>query len=143
MPIYEYACQDCARHFEIMQKMSDEPLKVCEACGGKLEKQWSQTGFQFKGAGWYVTDYAKPKADSSDAGKSGDDAKSSDKSSDQSGDKGGSDKGGEAKTETKSDTKPEAKSEGAKTETKSDSPGAASSDTSSSTTTPTPANAKS
>lgn len=137
MPIYEYACQNCARHFEIMQKMSDEPLKVCEACGGALEKQWSQTGFQFKGAGWYVTDYAKPKVDSSDAGKSGD-AESNDKSSD----KGGNDKGGESKTETKSEAKSETKGEGTKTEAKSDSPGTTSSNTSSSTT-PTPANAKS
>ena len=43
---------------EKMQKVSDEPLTVCEACGGRLEKQWSLSGFQFKGAGWYVTDYA-------------------------------------------------------------------------------------
>jgi predicted nucleic acid-binding Zn ribbon protein len=41
-----------------MQKISDEPLTVCETCGGKLEKQWSLSGFQFKGAGWYVTDYS-------------------------------------------------------------------------------------
>jgi len=41
-----------------MQKVSDEPLTVCENCGGKLEKQWSLSGFQFKGAGWYVTDYS-------------------------------------------------------------------------------------
>lgn len=46
-----------------MQKVSDEPLTVCEKCGGKLEKQWSLSGFQFKGAGWYVTDYAGKKAD--------------------------------------------------------------------------------
>lgn len=137
MPIYEYACQNCARHFEIMQKMSDEPLKVCEACGGTLEKQWSQTGFQFKGAGWYVTDYAKPKADSSEAGKSAD-AKSDDKS----GDKIGGDKGGETKTETKSEAKSETKSEGTQTQTKSDSSGVTSSGTTSSIT-PTPANAKS
>jgi predicted nucleic acid-binding Zn ribbon protein len=42
-----------------MQKVSDEPLKVCENCGGKLEKQLSLSGFQFKGEGWYVTDYSK------------------------------------------------------------------------------------
>jgi len=46
-----------------MQKVSDKPLVTCEKCGGKLEKQWSLSGFQFKGAGWYVTDYAnKPVA---------------------------------------------------------------------------------
>lgn len=58
MPIYEYKCQQCDAHFEKMQKVSDEPLKTCEKCGGELEKQWSLSGFQFKGAGWYVTDYA-------------------------------------------------------------------------------------
>ncbi|MDQ3180282.1 MAG: zinc ribbon domain-containing protein [Acidobacteriota bacterium] len=59
MPIYEYKCLDCGLHIEKMQKVSEESLKVCEKCGGKLEKQWSLSGFQFKGAGWYVTDYAK------------------------------------------------------------------------------------
>lgn len=58
MPIYEYKCADCGVHLEKRQSVSDEPLTVCESCGGKLEKQWSLSGFQFKGAGWYVTDYA-------------------------------------------------------------------------------------
>jgi putative FmdB family regulatory protein len=62
MPIYEYKCLDCGTHLEKMQKVSDEPLKVCENCGGKLEKQWSRSGFQFKGEGWYVTDYAGKKS---------------------------------------------------------------------------------
>lgn len=62
MPIYEYKCQQCGRHIERRQKVSDEPLKVCEECGGALEKQWSRTGFQFKGEGWYVTDYASNKS---------------------------------------------------------------------------------
>lgn len=63
MPIYEYKCLDCGANLEKMQKVSDEPLTVCEKCGGKLEKQWSLSGFQFKGAGWYVTDYSGKKAD--------------------------------------------------------------------------------
>ncbi len=58
MPIYEYKCLECDSHVEKMQKTSDEPLSVCEKCGGKLEKQWSLSGFQFKGDGWYVTDYS-------------------------------------------------------------------------------------
>jgi putative FmdB family regulatory protein len=75
MPIYEYRCSKCESHFEKMQKISDEPLKVCEKCGGELEKQWSLSGFQFKGAGWYVTDYANKgksevKAESKSDGKS-------------------------------------------------------------------------
>lgn len=63
MPIYEYKCQQCGAHFEKRQSVSDEPLTTCEKCHGKLEKQWSLSGFQFKGAGWYVTDYAGKKGD--------------------------------------------------------------------------------
>ena len=48
----------CGSHFEKLQKASDEPLKKCENCEGELQKQWSLSGFQFKGEGWYVTDYA-------------------------------------------------------------------------------------
>lgn len=58
MPIYEYKCQECGAQIEKMQKISDAPLTVCENCGGKLEKQVSRSGFQFKGEGWYVTDYS-------------------------------------------------------------------------------------
>jgi len=65
MPIYEYKCLDCGAHVEKMQKVSDEPLTSCEVCGGKLEKQWSLSGFQFKGAGWYVTDYSSKLKDTS------------------------------------------------------------------------------
>jgi putative FmdB family regulatory protein len=61
MPIYEYKCLECGTHFEKLQKTSDDPLRVCEKCNGQLEKQWSLSGFQFKGEGWYVTDYAKDK----------------------------------------------------------------------------------
>lgn len=64
MPIYEYKCQQCGLHFEKRQSVSDEPLTTCEKCHGKLEKQWSLSGFQFKGAGWYVTDYAGKKTSS-------------------------------------------------------------------------------
>jgi putative FmdB family regulatory protein len=63
MPIYEYKCATCGAQVEKMQKVSDEPLTVCENCGGKMQKQWSLSGFQFKGEGWYVTDYAGKKAD--------------------------------------------------------------------------------
>lgn len=59
MPIYEYNCQKCSAHVEILQKITDKPLTKCPKCGGKLEKQWSQTSFQLKGSGWYVTDYAR------------------------------------------------------------------------------------
>ena len=52
---------------EVMQKISDKPLARHAKCGGKLEKEWSRTGFQFKGTGWYVTDYAGKKSDSKEA----------------------------------------------------------------------------
>ena len=59
MPIYEYECLKCGNHMEVMQKMSDEPLTKCPKCkANKLEKIFSQTAFQFKGSGWYVTDYS-------------------------------------------------------------------------------------
>lgn len=68
MPIYEYKCADCGAQLEKMQKVSDAPLTVCENCGGKLEKQWSLSGFQFKGEGWYVTDYAGKKTEKGGSG---------------------------------------------------------------------------
>jgi putative FmdB family regulatory protein len=62
MPIYEYSCQKCGVRLEVMQKITDKPLKRCKSCGGKLEKEWSTTSFQLKGTGWYVTDYAAKKS---------------------------------------------------------------------------------
>ncbi len=59
MPIYEYQCEKCSSHFEVIQKFSDKPLKFCSNCKGRLTKLISQTSFQLKGSGWYVTDYAK------------------------------------------------------------------------------------
>lgn len=61
MPIYEYKCKKCEKSFEKRQSVSESALTVCEECGGELEKQWSLSGFQFKGAGWYVTDYSSKK----------------------------------------------------------------------------------
>ncbi len=70
MPIYEYKCLRCGEHLEKIQKVSDAPLETCEKCGGRLEKQISLSGFQFKGAGWYVTDYAKKSTSTAGAEKS-------------------------------------------------------------------------
>ena len=69
MPIYEYSCQKCGEHMEVMQKISDKPLVRHPKCGGRLVKEWSRTGFQFKGSGWYVTDYAGKKSDAKEDGK--------------------------------------------------------------------------
>jgi len=59
MPIYEYECQSCQRHFEVVQKFSEKALKKCNSCGGKLQKLISQSSFHLKGSGWYVTDYVR------------------------------------------------------------------------------------
>jgi putative FmdB family regulatory protein len=84
MPLYEYACDACGHRIEIIQKFSDGPPDACPKCGkGPLQRQQSSPAFQFKGTGWYVTDYAAK-------GKGGD--KSSEKSD------------GESKPAGKSDT---------------------------------------
>jgi putative FmdB family regulatory protein len=59
MPLYEYACRRCGKTFEVRQKFSDEPLTTHEECGGDLEKLVSASALQFKGTGWYVTDYGR------------------------------------------------------------------------------------
>ncbi|MGI9107267.1 MAG: FmdB family zinc ribbon protein [Pyrinomonadaceae bacterium] len=92
MPIYEYSCQKCQARVEVMQKIADKPLKRCQKCGGKLEKEWSSTSFQFKGSGWYVTDYA---------GKKKTDATAAEKESAQS------ESAGDTKSETATETKAE------------------------------------
>ena len=98
MPLYEYQCTKCKHRFEKIQKFSDPPVTKCPECGGKVEQLLSAPAIQFKGAGWYVNDYAKKSGSGS---KSGSDVSSS----------------SDSKTESKSETKSEAKSE-TKTESK-------------------------
>ena len=70
MPLYEYQCRKCGNRFERIQKFSDPPVKKCPECGGKVEQTISAPAVQFKGSGWYVTDYAKKShAPASDGGK--------------------------------------------------------------------------
>lgn len=59
MPIYEYLCDACHERTELLQKLADPPATVCPSCGGALRKLVSAPAFQFKGSGWYLTDYAK------------------------------------------------------------------------------------
>jgi putative FmdB family regulatory protein len=59
MPIYEYQCEGCGEVFELIQKFSDEPLKVHEKCGAPVHRLITSSAIQFKGSGWYATDYAK------------------------------------------------------------------------------------
>jgi putative FmdB family regulatory protein len=72
MPIYEYKCNKCGV-FEVMQKITDSPLKKCPTCKGKAERQISNTSFVLKGSGWYVTDYARKgaKSDSTESSTNG------------------------------------------------------------------------
>jgi putative FmdB family regulatory protein len=74
MPLYEYQCEACAHRFERIQKFSDPPIDTCPTCGGAVRKLISSPAIQFKGSGWYITDYAKKS--SGDGGKaSGDGGK--------------------------------------------------------------------
>ncbi|MGQ9724355.1 MAG: FmdB family zinc ribbon protein [Tepidimonas sp.] len=58
MPIYAYKCESCGHAIDVLQKVSDEPLTICPACGAAtLRKQVTAAGFQLKGTGWYVTDF--------------------------------------------------------------------------------------
>jgi len=59
MPLYEYQCAACEQRFERIQKFSDPPVDTCPSCGGKVRKLLSSPAIQFKGSGWYITDYAK------------------------------------------------------------------------------------
>jgi putative FmdB family regulatory protein len=74
MPLYEYQCDACGHRVEVIQKFSDPPLEQCPKCGGAVHKLQSAPAFQFKGSGWYITDYAKK-----DGAKSDGDSKSADK----------------------------------------------------------------
>lgn len=108
MPLYEYQCESCQQVTERIQKFSDPPLETCEACGGPLKKLLSSPAFQFKGSGWYITDYArKGKSDSS--GKS-DKSESSEKSEKtEKADK--SESGTKTEKSEKAETKPATKTE--------------------------------
>jgi putative FmdB family regulatory protein len=100
MPLYEYKCKKCGHVFERIQKFSDPHVKKCPECGGAVEQLLSAPAVQFKGSGWYVTDYAKKPAhasspsDGEPAGKAGDKKET------------------KPKSEGKSEGKSESKSEG-------------------------------
>lgn len=69
MPLYEYECDSCGHRFEVIQKFSDAPIDTCPKCGKTVHKLISSPAIQFKGTGWYITDYAKK--DSTSATKAG------------------------------------------------------------------------
>jgi putative FmdB family regulatory protein len=118
LPIYEYKCEGCGETFEVIQKFADEPVAVHEKCGAPVHRLMSAPAFQFKGTGWYVTDYAKggnvPAKGESGKGETGkgESGKSeSGKSDSGKSDSGGSDSSSKStdtatKTASKSESKP-------------------------------------
>jgi len=77
MPLYEYQCEKCGHRFEKLRKFSDRPIKKCPECGGAVNQLISAPTVQFKGSGWYVTDYAN-KSTSPASGESSGDSKGGD-----------------------------------------------------------------
>jgi putative FmdB family regulatory protein len=114
MPLYEYECESCGHRFEVIHKYSDPPIAVCPKCGGEVRKLFSSPAIQFKGSGFYITDYAR-------AGKSEGEGGSSDKAQKSEGTSEGKASGGEAKTEAKTEAKSE-KKDTAKSESMSEKP---------------------
>lgn len=106
MPLYEYKCNGCGQVFEVIQRFSDTPLTQHEQCGGPVERLLSAPALQFKGSGWYITDYPKSGASKTDNGN---------------------------KSETKSESKSQTKSE-SKSDAKGDSGSSSSSSTTASST---------
>jgi putative FmdB family regulatory protein len=95
MPIYEYKCERCGDVFEVIEKFSATPLEQHEGCGGHVERLLSPPALQFKGSGWYVTDYARNSGNGKSAAKG--------------------DSKPDAKSDTKSESKSESKSDSSKT----------------------------
>jgi putative FmdB family regulatory protein len=93
MPIYEYQCLSCGKKTELLQRMNAAPLAACPSCGGEVKKLISSPAVQFKGSGWYVTDYAGKKS---------------------GGGSGNSESKSEGTSEGKSESKAESKSEAPK-----------------------------
>jgi putative FmdB family regulatory protein len=98
MPLYEYKCASCGDVFEVIQKFSDEPLHEHPGCGGPVERLISASALQFKGSGWYVTDYGR---NSSGSDKHKSEAKSAGKDAGKDGSKDGG-KNGTSKSEANS-----------------------------------------
>ncbi len=103
MPLYEYQCLQCGTRTEHLQKISDPPLPECPKCGGEVKKLISSPAFQFKGSGWYATDYAAK------SGSGTSEASSSETKSEGGKSEGGAAGSSEAKAESKSEAKPEKK----------------------------------
>ena len=101
MPLYEYQCKKCHSLTERIQKFSDPPLTTCPHCGGELEQLLSAPAVQFKGSGWYVTDYARK---SSKGGSSAGNGTASASSAESKSDTAGGSSSGSEKSSSSSDT---------------------------------------
>ena len=110
MPLYEYECKKCHHRFERIQKFSDPHVKKCPKCGGPIEQVISAPAVQFKGSGWYVTDYAKKSSTGSASSSSnGDSASKKDAKS-----KEGSSKSESSKSESSRESSSESSRESSK-----------------------------
>ena len=101
MPLYEYECQACGHRGEELQRFDDPPLTTCPVCGGRYKKLISAPAFQFKGSGWYVTDYARKGKQGKEAeggGERGEKGEKGEKKEGKDASAGGSDKGGADKS---------------------------------------------
>jgi putative FmdB family regulatory protein len=129
MPLYEYQCDVCGHRFEQIRKFSDPPLETCPKCGGVVRKLISSPAFQFKGSGWYATDYGGKsketgasretvKKDDSGKSESSKDSKDSKTSADTGGSKDSGGESKESKGSTDSTTKSESSSSASETKAK-------------------------
>jgi putative FmdB family regulatory protein len=104
MPLYEYECKKCGHRFEKIQLYSDKMVKKCPECGGQVEQMISAPAVQFKGSGWYVTDYAKKTSSPGSSGDSGSKEKKDDKGKADGGSKDSSSKDSGAKDMSSKDS---------------------------------------
>jgi len=108
MPLYEYECKKCHHRFERIRKFSDPTIKKCPECGGAVEQTITAPAVQFKGSGWYVTDYAKKSSAPASSGDSGSKTDSKDKSESKE----------KSESTSKKDEKPKAETSSKKSEKK-------------------------
>jgi putative FmdB family regulatory protein len=109
MPLYEYECGSCAHRFERIQKFSDPLVDVCPKCGGVVRKLLSSPAIQFKGSGWYITDYARKSGNVESSSSSSSKSDGNEKSSDTSSEKKSESSGKSSDTSSSSsDSKPAA-----------------------------------
>jgi putative FmdB family regulatory protein len=117
MPLYEYECESCGVRFEVIQKFSDHSVETCRTCGGKVRRLLSAPAIQFKGTGWYITDYARKGqsgADKEKAGSSTSESSTSSGAASSTPASGGDSKGANGSTSTPAASTPSTTSSGDK-----------------------------